>query len=263
MKVSVLVENTKQSLKFQEEHGLSLCLETKEHCILFDMGQSDAFMHNAQMLGVDLQKVDIAILSHGHYDHGGGLEAFLKINTHAKIYLSKYAFDAHYSQERYIGLKESLKNNERFIFVDDILEIDTGFTLYSCNDLERVYEVPNTILKAESNGNIELDDFKHELYLLVKEDEKDILISGCSHKGILNIMHWFKPHILIGGFHLKDFDLDNASDLEYLNTTAINLLSYNTRYYTCHCTGLTQFKHVEKHLENTIKYISTGEVFYV
>lgn len=263
MKLTVLVENTTHLPHLQEEHGLSFHLQTQAHSILFDMGQTDIFAQNANKLGISLQSVDIAILSHGHYDHGGGLEKFLNINQHAKIYISKYAFNAYFSKERYIGLNESLKNNKRFILMDNFLEIDKKLSLHSCNELERTHDVPNTILKTQVEQAHILDNFKHEIYLLIKENSKNILVSGCSHKGILNIMHWFKPEVLIGGFHLKDYNLDDVHDKKYLDDIAKRLLSYNTMYYTCHCTGIAQFKHVETHMKNTIKYISTGEVLYV
>ena len=78
MKITVLLENTSTQSNLTAEHGLSLLIETKPHIILFDMGQSDAFAKNAERLGIDLALVDTAILSHGHYDHGGGLKAFLR-----------------------------------------------------------------------------------------------------------------------------------------------------------------------------------------
>ena len=83
MKIYCLIENTKSSEKFECEHGLSFFIDTGLHKILFDMGGSDAYIKNAEMLGIDLKTVDFAILSHGHFDHGGGLEAFLEINKTA------------------------------------------------------------------------------------------------------------------------------------------------------------------------------------
>ena len=93
MKIYCLVENTKFCDHFECEHGLSFLIDTGYHKILFDMGQSDAYIRNAEKLGLDLSEVDIAIISHGHYDHGGGLKAFLEINKTAPVYVSKYAFE--------------------------------------------------------------------------------------------------------------------------------------------------------------------------
>ena len=70
MKISMLMENTPFSGGFLSEHGLSIHIETEQHRILFDMGQSDGFIANAEKMGIDLAAVDVAVLSHGHYDHG-------------------------------------------------------------------------------------------------------------------------------------------------------------------------------------------------
>lgn len=93
MIIKVLVENSTKDPCLQAEHGLSLYMECGPHRILFDMGQTDAFRKNAEKMGVDLTKVDCAVLSHGHYDHGGGLRAFLQVNDHAPIYVHKRAFE--------------------------------------------------------------------------------------------------------------------------------------------------------------------------
>ena len=103
MKITALLENTASDCCMLTEHGLSLYIEAQGKKILFDMGQTDLFYKNALTLGIDLAEVDIAILSHGHYDHGGGLEKFLEINKKAPIYVSSRAFEPHYNgKEKYI-----------------------------------------------------------------------------------------------------------------------------------------------------------------
>lgn len=83
LKLAVLMENTAHTPQFACEHGWSVHVETPRHRLLFDAGQSPAFLDNARTLGIGLDKADTAVLSHGHYDHSGGLEAFLRINHQA------------------------------------------------------------------------------------------------------------------------------------------------------------------------------------
>ena len=95
MKITTLMENTASAECYTAEHGLSIFIETKNHVILFDSGASGAFADNAEKLGVDLGKVEMAVLSHGHYDHGGGLLRFMEKNKTAPIYMSACAFEPH------------------------------------------------------------------------------------------------------------------------------------------------------------------------
>ena len=101
MKLITLLENTAAEPGLKEAHGLSLYLETPRHKLLFDMGPNGDFLENAGTLGVDLGAVDLAILSHGHYDHGGGLKKFLEVNDHAPVYLSNLAFGRYCNGPKY------------------------------------------------------------------------------------------------------------------------------------------------------------------
>ncbi|MBQ3048539.1 MAG: MBL fold metallo-hydrolase, partial [Oscillospiraceae bacterium] len=138
MKITVLAENVSAHENIGAEHGLSLYIETSEHKILFDMGQSSLFTENAEKLGVDLSDIDAAVLSHGHYDHGGGLGEFLELNRTAPVYLSRFAFEPHYNgTEKYIGLDTSLAKSDRLIFTDDSCKIGEGLTLFTCNSFDK------------------------------------------------------------------------------------------------------------------------------
>ena len=258
MKLTTLIENTTCDPALTKEHGLSLFLETDFHKILFDFGQTDALFSNAELLGIDLSKADLAILSHGHYDHGGGLMTFLEKNRIAPVYINRHAFGDFYNgTEKYIGLDSGLKNGDRLCFVDDMLEIAPGLTLYSCN--ERISSDSDTGhgLTQKCGGEFTPDRFLHEHYLLIKEKGKKILISGCSHKGIADIVSWFSPDILVGGFHLKHLTAE-GKDAETLTQLAQKLLAYPTRYYTGHCTGKEQFAFLKNLMGERLQAISTG-----
>ena len=255
MKIYTLAENTAINENFKCEHGLSLYIETEKHKILFDMGQTHLFAENAEKLGIDLSKVDFAVLSHGHYDHGGGLAKFLEINKSAKVYLSRYAFGKYFhGDERYIGLDVSLKENPRLVFVDEKCEISKGYTLYSCNGRKKKFNLGSFGLTVFEDGKYIPDPFYHEHYLLVEEDGKKVLVSGCSHKGVVDIVPWFMPDVFVGGFHFSNLPLDRT-----LASYGDFLKGFDTRYYTCHCTGVEQYDFMKKHIKH-INYISSGSV---
>ncbi|NCC87966.1 MAG: MBL fold metallo-hydrolase [Clostridia bacterium] len=264
--IKVLAENTAISNEFLAEHGLSLYVETDNHNLLFDTGQSDLFFKNAQNMGVDLAKVDIVVISHGHYDHGGGLKTFMSQNSTAKIYINKNAFgDFYNSSDKYIGLDQSLKDSERIVLTDDEYKIDDELFLFSANKEERPFETQSNDLFASVNGKQEVDKFLHEQYLYITENSKKVLISGCSHKGILNIMNFtkeLKPDALIGGFHFMKMELD-VKGKKILDFTAEELLKYKTKYFTCHCTGVTQYEYLKKRMKEQISYISAGKSFEI
>ena len=254
MKIISLAENTCSSGKYDVEHGLSLYIETENKKILFDMGQTELFAKNAELMGIDLKKVDVAVLSHGHYDHGGGLRKFLEINKKAPVYLSRYAFGKYYNgTEKYIGLYVNLKDSSRLVFVGENFEVCEGLNLYSCNGYKKDFDLGSSGLMVMEKEEFLPDDFRHEQYLLIEENNKKVLISGCSHKGILDITNWFSPDVLIGGFHFSKLPLDGTLKhyAEYLN-------EFDTDFYTCHCTGVEQYEFMRKYMDN-LNYISTGD----
>lgn len=261
MELWVLMENTACQTGIYAEHGLSLYLETPRHHLLFDTGQSGQFARNAAQMGIDLTQVDTAILSHGHYDHGGGLPAFLSLNRTAPVYLSQSAFAPHFSgPERYIGLDTRWNGNPRLVYTGAHAVLDEELELFSCNDWLRPFPADPYGLYMEQDGRRVPEDFRHEQYLLLHTEGKRVLISGCSHKGILNLVEWFRPDVLIGGFHLMKLDPE-GSGREAILETARRLAEYPTVYYTGHCTGEGQYALLKTVLGDRLHALRAGRHF--
>lgn len=256
MKIVTLVENTACREDLAAEHGLSLYIEAAGRRILFDMGQGRAFAENAEKLGIDLSRVDLAILSHGHYDHGGGLETFLKINGKAPVYLSRFAFEKHYNAiGKNIGLEPT--ESDRLIFTEDFLDLGQGMCLRSGN--EYGHQPESYGLTVEQDGLLVAEDFRHEQYLLIQEKGKTVCVSGCSHKGILQIVGWFRPDVLVGGFHFKAVQPEDPFLLE----AAKGLMAISAVYYTGHCTGQAQYEKMKTVMGERLFVISTGTVLEI
>ena len=269
MKLTVLSENTSVSETLESEHGLSIYIEMLGQHILFDTGAGCVFERNAEKLGVDLATVDRLVISHGHYDHGGGLRTFLEVNSHAKIYLHKQAFEPHFSRRTdgiaSIGLDNTLLPNERFVFCGDDYAIDENIEVFSRVESQRLFPSCNTTLFMKRGDDFVPDDFAHEQNLVIQQNGKTVLIAGCAHKGIVNIVDACKdrlgqyPDYVVGGFHLSGprGNLSEAPDV--VDAIGEYLASTPSRYYTCHCTGMENYQRLKRILGERIQSLSTGD----
>lgn len=256
MKITCLAENTSSRSDIEAEHGLSLYIEANGKRILFDMGQGTLFLKNAETLGIDISSVDAAVISHGHYDHGGGLSAFFGINKKAPVYISEHAFGYYYNaNDKYIGLDMSLCGSDRFVFTDSTVSVFDNAKLYVHTEVQKRFDPLGSGLTARQTPGSEPfpDEFLHEQYLCIREGGKKVLFSGCSHRGVLNIMARFAPDVFIGGLHLS-----KVQDKNILLSHADILSRYKTRIYTCHCTGEEQFAEMKKAL-GSLSYLRAGE----
>ena len=236
------------------EHGLSLFVETAGRRFLFDTGASELFARNATALGIDLDAAEFAVLSHGHNDHGGGLRRFLELNAHAPVYAGRYAFEPHFNASgKNIGLDPALLDTGRFVLVEETLQISEGLTLHTCIEKNPFVDFDPGGLKTFRDGRLIPEDFRHEQYLLVEENGKRVLFSGCSHRGVLNLMHWFRPDVLVGGFHFFRLAPDEA-----LARCAAALDAFPAAYYTCHCTGEEQYAFLKERMQD-LHYLRTGD----
>ncbi|MBE5759517.1 MAG: MBL fold metallo-hydrolase [Clostridiales bacterium] len=259
MKIISLVENISHS-ELEAGYGLALYIETEKHTLLFDLGPDETIIRNAKKRGIDLSLVDTVIISHGHWDHGGALEAFLKINDHAKIYIQKEAFAPHFRKymgdEAYIGLETSLMENKQFVLLTGDHEIDEELFLFTVTNIEKNRSEANDTLFMEDG----LDRFSHEQSLIIK-GEKNTLIMGCGHTGVTNIMEKaavFAPKVCIGGFHLYNPTTKKTVSDALLENIAAELSQYDTDFYTCHCTGEEAFRYLSEKLRH-MEYFSCGE----
>ena len=247
MKITCLIENTKIAPEFEKEHGLSLFIETEKHRLLVDTGQSDKFLKNAKRLGIDLQKADTAVISHGHYDHADGLSAFRKVNENAVIYMQSDAFLPRYHEESYIGVSPEISSLPGIVLIEDDTRIDDELSIFGGVTGRRCYPNGNNELMVKKNGKREKDDFHHEIYPVITYRGKRILISGCAHNGILNILDRFReiyggnPDVVITGFHMIQSDEYNEEDTNRIFQTARELSEMNTLFFSGHCTGKPAF----------------------
>lgn len=261
MKVVVLSENTTRTPKVSPEFGLSLHITCGSASVLFDSGSSGNFAQNAEALGVDLSQVDCAMLSHGHFDHSNGFGTFIGLNDHAPIYAHK-SFDGEYFKQpdEYIGIDPALKGSDRFKAVDGVREIGEGLTLLSYDEAPVIHPIESEGMFVKDGDVARPDDFTHEHYLLACEGDVRLLVTGCSHRGIANIMNWVKDlHVthVIGGFHLMGVQPNDYSKLDAL---AEELAAYDVMYYTGHCTGIEQYAYLKSLMGDRVSYAGTGQV---
>lgn len=269
MIINALVENTSVCKDIQSEHGLSLYIQTGRSKTLFDVGASDLFLKNAEKMNIDISDIDYLVISHGHYDHGGGLKTFLENNKKAKVFINEFGFNEHFSMRdnkhfHYIGLDESLKNHKQIIFTKDSFKIDEKMELFS--NIEQNLPIPKSNLNLfMKNGNSFVnDDFSHEQVLVICEDGKTTLITGCAHNGIVNIIRHFHklkgymPDVVIGGFHLSSPSSNLGESNWAIDEIAKYLLTTGAKYYTCHCTGIDAYRRLKSLMGDSIDYLSAG-----
>ena len=243
MKIITLLENDTGTSGVPGEHGLSLYVETGKHRLISDTGASDLTWQNASALGVDVSLTDTVIISHGHYDHAGGLMTLAALAPQAEIYMRRGADGDFFNGDKYIGIDKRITSLRRLHLTEGNSEIGDGLFLFTVTDKKRPVPAGNGKLTELKNGAKSPDDFSHEQYLVITENRRRTLISGCAHNGILNILDKYHelfgeyPYRVISGFHMMNRDGLTASDEALIRETARELSSLPTLFYTGHCTG--------------------------
>lgn len=258
VKITTLIENSAKSDIYYSEHGLSLLVEANGVRVLYDTGSSSLFLKNAKTLDADLNNVDALVLSHGHYDHTGGVDAIVAHHLHPKkIYLGKHFFDLRYTKKR-DGLKEigaTFDENTLNSIGSTVVEVEDepvslGKGLWAVSGFKTTYPVEELsagMMKLEG-GMMKKDTFQDEVVLVVETEKELAVISGCSHIGILSIVHrvselFNRPvTMFVGGTHLVD------SDDERIQYTCEQLKEEGiTRLGACHCNGERAATYFEEH----------------
>lgn len=263
MKATVLLENTSCVPGLETAHGLSVWVETDRHRLLMDLGPGEEFLRNGEKLGVDVTRAEVCVISHGHDDHGGGLGAFLRVNRQAKVYVSELAFGRFFSRREEISLDPALKNHPRICLTGPLTALDRELTLFS--------RIPgDTLVPAANQGLLDEngpDGFLHEQALLVREGDRLLLLGGCAHRGIVNILEKAReiagryPDYVLTGFHLAAGGTGKclAGDA-YLDALAERLLATGAMFYTCHCTGPEALDKLKARMGGRLEGVSAGTV---
>lgn len=262
IRVTTLAENHPNPvLCVPGEHGLSMKVEYKGNSLLFDTGQTGIFLDNADKMNIDLTDINDIILSHGHYDHTGGLQSFLEKYSGKDIYVGRNFFEKKYRKNPDGSI---VYNGNPFLSEDSTEQADpdnvavikeSGSTVHIINNciykmdagvwLVRDFEMKNSFEKLNGsfyvgrNSEYYPDRFPDEVVLCLETTKGIVILAGCSHAGIINIVETVKGHFtgkpirgIIGGTHLI-----HAGE-ERLNRTIEELKKQNLEFLAVsHCTG--------------------------
>ena len=262
-RLTVLAENTVFIRALKAHHGLSFLIETDAGSIVFDAGANNNIISNAETLGKDLSLASAVVLSHGHYDHSGGLEYLLSVNKTATVRLKPEAFCRKTNTSgQEIGIpRGSVKALEnRVIQLSETEEILPGLFAVPEIEITDSRDTHFSGLFKDKNGKTVLDSFEEEVFLVIKDYDGISIITGCSHRGITNIIKTAKKEFnlpvksVLGGFHLSKEPAGRARQI------AEDLLAIpeKPQIGVCHCTGLDAYYVFRSVLAERAFYLSTG-----
>ncbi|MBD7911580.1 MBL fold metallo-hydrolase [Clostridium cibarium] len=270
IKITTLIENQQDNNDtLVNEHGLALFIEFEDKKILFDTGQSGDFIKNAEKLNKDINNLDYVILSHGHYDHSGGFREFTKyskknfklivgngfFNEKYKLIEEGYKFNGNSFSEEFI-----VKNNIAVKYVtEDIFKITDELMVFTNFERSTEFETLNEKFFIKKNEGYILDDFSDEISLGVKYEKGLVVILGCSHIGIVNILKTIMKrtgmpiYCVVGGSHLIEADeLRLNKTMEFFKENSISLLRLS------HCTGENAIYKLKHEFRKEFIYNNTG-----
>ena len=248
IEITVLLENTKPlQSDFEIEHGLSFHVKTSQSNFIFDCGQTNLARNNARRLKINLSEINFVVLSHSHYDHSAGYRSLNPkpkiIYTGKNFWREKFSVDGEKFLYKGCGFtqKDLIDWNIEQKICDDILQLDNDSWLIG-NILKR-YDFETIPKKFVCGDEKIFDDFSDEIILVIREEEGLAIITGCAHRGILNIVSTVHEKLnlpikrIIGGIHLI-----GESD-ERIEKTFNELKNFGVKNFSlCHCSGIDKFK---------------------
>ena len=269
--LKVLVENKTYQDNCLAEHGLSLYIDLDGRKILFDTGKSDMMIHNARQMGVDLSEIDVAVISHGHYDHTGGVPAFCDINRTAPVIIHKNAFKQTYAR---VGEGELSKKNcgirwapdaikERLVLSDGAIFIDDNTAVSGSIPPQDGFE-PGMKFYENDNRGLVLDGMEHEQFLAFRGDDGIYLFCGCCHLGVMSGIHYAqrlfpdeKIQVLVAGMHLMYTPTEEIETLiDRIEESGVQTV------VPLHCTGLFATGLLKNRLKDRCILLNTGDSYH-
>lgn len=276
MQVTTLIEDTKpDNADLYSEKGLSIHIKLDDDNILFDTGITGNFVDNAHKLGIDLDAVDVTVISHGHFDHGGGLGRFMELNESSAVYIRPEADGNHYFKA-FIIKKDIGMDKQLFADYDERMHLIKEFTkitknTYLLTDMPLKYPTPagQKYLYVKKDNQLVHDDFRHEQMMVILEDDGMVIFSGCSHHGVLNMVEAAIDQFpdtpikaLFGGFHFIGLPFFNhmAESKENIKNIGKKLMDYQIeKVYTGHCTGRKAYPLLKSVMGGRVDYFATGD----
>jgi len=273
-KITILCENTIGARIGSAEHGFSAYIETPEANYLFDTGSGQFLVDNALTFGKDLKSVSKIFLSHGHYDHTGGLPEILalrgevEVHAHPDVFLDRIALPTEEdSRPRYVGMPYKKTYLElmgaQFALTTEFLEIGEGMFLTGEVPRKTLFEKPDTRLQSKGDGDYTLDLFKDDQSLILDTPQGLVIVFGCAHAGMINIIHHAiektrkdRIYSLIGGTHLDFLESEQLeSSIEALKALRVSFIGVS------HCTGLPAAARLFQVFGDRFRYGHVGAVF--